>query len=155
MNEKLKAKNIMTTNVKACTPQDTLDRAAEIMWNEDCGVVPVVESISTKQMRGVITDRDICMAAWSQNKLLTEILVDNIMVQSIVKCDIEEPLDEVEEKMQENQIHRIPVVDRENTLQGIISLADIVRNTFVSDNHSSELTPNVVANILNGVSARH
>ena len=95
------------------------------MWEIDCGVVPVVDD--AKRVIGVITDRDVAMAAYTQGKALTEIAIDQVMAHDVVTCHPSDPLDLVEDLLQEAQIRRVPVVDDDGHLVGILSLNDIVR----------------------------
>jgi CBS domain-containing protein len=101
--------------------------AACVMWECDCGIVPVVESNESKRLVGVITDRDVCMAAYTQGKTLGEIEVRSAMSTELLTCSSEDPVSGAEECMRSAQIRRLPVVDAATRLVGMISLADIAR----------------------------
>ena len=69
----MKVQQIMTKTVSSCLPDDTTNQAARIMWERDCGFVPVVEGRASQRVVGVVTDRDICIAAYTKNRPLDQI----------------------------------------------------------------------------------
>src|SRR5690606_29796291 len=79
-----KVRLVMTPNVSTATPADGLNRAAQIMWEGDCGVVPVTESDGS--LVGVITDRDVCMAAYTQGQPLAAVPIDAAMARTVFAC---------------------------------------------------------------------
>ena len=123
----MKAADIMCREVASVTINETTNEAARIMWECDCGIVPVVQSNDSLQLLGVITDRDICMAAYTQGKMLSEISVRSTMTEDVLTCRPGDALTSVERTMRESQVRRLPVVDAAGSLIGIISLADIAR----------------------------
>ena len=116
---------LMTHNVRACRPEDTLDTAAKIMWDNDCGCVPVLDA--HRQIIGMLTDRDICMAAYTQGGALRSLRVSSAMSRKVHSCKAEDSLAAAEEFMRTNLIRRLPVTDAEGHLVGIISLNDLAR----------------------------
>jgi CBS domain-containing protein len=120
----MNVEKIMTRGVKTCGPEDTLWTAAQIMWEKDCGCVPVVKD---GKVVGMITDRDICMAAWTQDARLSELSVSRVCSQEPLSCGPGDPVAKAEELMRTRQVRRLPVVD-ENRLVGIVSLNDIARS---------------------------
>ena len=123
----MKVEQLMTKEVGACRPDDTLNEAARIMWERDCGFVPVVESTRSPRVVGVLTDRDICMAAYTRGRALWEIRARDVMSTGVRACQASEDLATAESVMREAQIHRLPVLDSSQQLLGVISLADIAR----------------------------
>jgi CBS domain-containing protein len=123
----MKVEQLMTKEVVTCQPDDNLNRAARIMWEKDCGFVPVVESSESQRVVGAVTDRDVCMAAYTRGQPLTQILVRDVMSTNVRTCKPSDTLGSVESKMRDAQIHRLPVVDSANQLLGVISIADIAR----------------------------
>lgn len=117
--------DIMRVRVYACSATDTLHRAAQIMWEKDCGCLPVIDDV--RIVRAVITDRDICMAALLQGIELEKALVFSAMSGALHVCSPDDPLSRVEELMRDTQIRRVPVVDADGVLVGMISLGDIAR----------------------------
>lgn len=116
---------IMRVRVHTCTPQDTLHHAAQVMWEKDCGCLPVVDE--ARVVKAVITDRDICMAALTQGVPLGQTSVQSAMSRSLAVCSADDPLDAVEDLMRQAQIRRVPVVDAGGVLIGLVSLYDIAR----------------------------
>ena len=123
----MKVQDLMTHDVKRCHSQDTLAEAARIMLDHDCGVVPVVEDGDPARVVGMITDRDICMAAYSQGKNLEELHVEEAMARDLCTCAPENDVAEAEKRMSEGQVRRLAVVDRRGKLLGLLSLADLAR----------------------------
>lgn len=118
-------RDLMKESVHTCHAGESLECAARVMWEHDCGVVPIVDD--AQRVVGVITDRDVAMAAYTQGKPLPEIPIGGIMARDVVTCHPSDPLDLVEDLLQEAQIRRVPVVDDGGRLVGILSLNDLVR----------------------------
>jgi CBS domain-containing protein len=119
----MKVREIMTADVKCCRPDDSLNSAAQLMWDFDCGCVPVVDD--SGRPVAMLTDRDICMAAYTQGVKLTERTVASAMSSDIYTCRADDELTLVEEMMRQCRVRRLPVVDGEGRLAGIICLNDI------------------------------
>lgn len=113
---------IMTTSVKSCGPDDSLDTAARIMWENDCGCVPVIDQDG--RVLAMLTDRDVCMAAYTQGRTLGEIHVSAAMSNACHAVGRNDPVVAAERMMQEHQVRRLPVVD-DGRLVGLVSLSDI------------------------------
>lgn len=123
----MKTESIMTKDVGCCRPDDSLTEAARIMWDRDCGFVPVAAEDGSGRVVGILTDRDICMAAYTRGQRLGDIRVADVMSRGIHSCRPGDDLRSVEEVMRKAQVHRLPVVDGDARILGVISLADIVR----------------------------
>ena len=123
----MKVEQLMTKSVRACRPDENLNEAARIMWETDVGCVPVVAGDETRHVVGIVTDRDICMAAYTQGRALHEIPVSTVMTRNVVACRPDDTIGRVEERMGENQTRRLPVLDDGGQLLGMISLTDIAR----------------------------
>jgi IMP dehydrogenase len=121
----MKIARIMNRLVETCRPCDTLDSAAGKMWKYDIGCLPVVGDLG--QAIGMITDRDICMAALTQGKPLREICVATAMSREIYFCGEEADVADAEVIMRSHQVHRLPVLDSSGHLVGIVSLNDLAR----------------------------
>jgi CBS domain-containing protein len=119
---------IMSRDVHYCRPDDMLDYAASQMWEHDCGCLPVCAGDEGEpRVIGVVTDRDVCMAALFQAKPLQELKVADAMSRDICVSKIDDRLEDVELLMREQRIRRVPVTDDGGTLVGIVSLADFAR----------------------------
>lgn len=124
----MKVEQLMTRTVRTCGPDDSLSRVAEIMWEQDCGCVPVVlEGDGEPQVIAMVTDRDVCMAAWTQGRPLCDIPVRTAMSRTVCSVGPQEPLELALKVLSTNQVHRLPVLDAVGRLVGILSLADIAR----------------------------
>jgi len=119
----MKVKDLMTTDVKRCADYCTLNSAAQLMWDNDIGCVPVVDK--DDHIIGMLTDRDICMGAYIQGGPLTGATVTSAMSREVFSCRPADDIASAEKTMQQKQVHRLPVVDAEGKLAGLISLNDI------------------------------
>jgi CBS domain-containing protein len=135
----MKVHEIMTTDVRSCGPQSTLAAAAMIMWDNDCGVVPVVNT--AQQVVGMITDRDICMAVATQNRLASEIKVGDVSSGRVQSCRSDLDVRDALDVMRREQLRRLPVTDAEGRLVGILSLADIARHAKKGESKRQKHVP--------------
>jgi CBS domain-containing protein len=117
--------DLMTKEAACVGVDENLASAAQRMWQRDCGALPVIREDGG--VVGMITDRDICMATWSRGSAPDSISVKDAMSTSVVTCRPGDSVREVEGAMRSNQVRRLPVVDDEQRLIGIVSLADIAR----------------------------
>jgi CBS domain-containing protein len=115
---------IMKGSPVTCSPGDTLHRVAEILWQCDCGIVPVVESDG--RLVGVITDRDICMASFFRGQPVSSIDVGSTMSKDVHTAKPDDSIESVVHLMAEKQTRRMPIVENER-LVGIVAVADIAR----------------------------
>jgi CBS domain-containing protein len=126
----MNASDLMTTAVKACSVDDNLQHAAQIMWETDCGAVPVVDD--DRHVVGMITDRDICMAAYIQGTPLWQIPVTTAMAGKVYVVSEGDSVDDVEALMRRVQVRRVPVLDGGGRLKGILSVNDLARRSHKS-----------------------
>jgi len=137
----MQLKDIMTKTVKCCSPDTTLEEVASIMWNEDVGIVPVVDS--GEYLSGLITDRDIAMAAVLKHRPIWEITArEMIGGQSCHCCFSEDDVHEALRVMDESRVRRVPIVDEKKRLLGIVGLKDIANHAVAQKGprKSSQLT---------------
>lgn len=118
----MKCKEIMSKSIKTCDYNCNVKEAAQIMKKYDTGAVPVVDAM--KKPLGVITDRDITIHAVAEGTHPENVKVLNLMTKHIVSVHEDDLIDVAAKKMKENKVRRILVVDDEDRLKGIISLAD-------------------------------
>lgn len=121
----MRVRELMSTPVTSCRPQDSLEHAAKLLWEHDCGVLPVVDSNGS--VGAAITDRDICMGAYTRGKKLSDLRVRDSMSREISVCRADEDVARAAESMRKSKIRRLPVVDEAGKLVGVISLNDIAR----------------------------
>jgi CBS domain-containing protein len=119
----MKVEQIMNRAVKTCRPQDSLCKAAQMMWEEPCGAVPVVDD--HRRPVGFLTDRDVCMAAYTQGRPLGEIRAETAMARNVVSCTAEDELGSAAQLMRQHRTRRLPVVNRDGALVGLLSLDDL------------------------------
>jgi CBS domain-containing protein len=123
----MKANELMTENVATCSKDDSLEQAARIMWEGDLGCLVVTDA--DQHAVGMITDRDVAMAAYTQGARLRDTSVASAMAHVVRSCSPETPAGEVEALMQSAQIRRVPVVDSDGKVLGIVTLGDLARMT--------------------------
>ena len=121
----MKVSECMSTDVRVCSPEHTLQQAARTMQEIDSGVLPVGEN---DRLVGMITDRDIAIRGVAEGKG-PESPVRDAMSAEVLYCYEDDDIDEVAENMGENQVRRMPVVSRDKRLVGIVSLGDISRSS--------------------------
>jgi CBS-domain-containing membrane protein len=131
----VKVADLMTRDVRACAIHDSLNAAARIMWEHDCGCTPVVDAGG--RLAGIITDRDICMAAYTQGLPLQAIPVERAMSPRVISCSRGDDVEAALRLMRTHEIHRIPVADPRGRLLGMLSLSDVA-------NHVGENQPGLV-----------
>jgi CBS domain-containing protein len=119
----MKIEQLMTRDVQCIGADERLDRAAQLMWETDCGCVPVVDGEG--KVLAMLTDRDICMAAWTQGRAPAELLVRSAMSDHVVTCSSSESPARAQQLMQQHQVRRLPVVDEQGGLVGLVSLSDL------------------------------
>ena len=120
----MKVKKIMTKSVGVCEVNDNLAKAVEVMWQKDCGIVPVVDKKS--KVVGTITDRDVTVSVFLQNKTTSEIRTGDVINGKVLTCTSKDKIEKVLKTMKKHQIKRLPVVGKKNKLEGIISITDIL-----------------------------
>jgi CBS domain-containing protein len=123
----MKVKDIMTTDVKCCSLDTNLAAAAKIMWEDDCGSVPVTDNQG--KVVGVITDRDICIAAATRSRTEGEIPVRDVISKTLHTCTPGEDIRAALATMKQQKVRRLPVLGYDGRPVGIVSINDIVLHT--------------------------
>lgn len=123
--EPTRVRDLMTREPVTCLASDNLSDAAGRMWEGDFGALPVVDE--TGKPLGMLTDRDACMAAFTQGAALRELSVSSAMSRSVATCKPTDTLRSLMDAMANHQVRRMPVVADDGTLVGIVSLADVAR----------------------------
>jgi len=121
----MKVREIMTRQVESCRPGTDLAAAAMIMWRNDCGVVPVVGEDGRTAL-GVITDRDICVALATRHRRAEEVLVGDVMSGKLHRLAADDDIRVALNRMKAERVRRLPVVGAKGSLQGIVSMNDII-----------------------------
>jgi CBS domain-containing protein len=118
-------RDAMAKEVWSCRADEPLSTAARLMWEHDVGAVPVVDAVG--KLTGIITDRDVCMAAYFTGGPLAAEPVRAHMSTQVFTATPEDRVEAAEELMQSKQIRRLPVVDVAGQLVGMVSLSDLAR----------------------------
>ncbi|HET6648495.1 MAG TPA: CBS domain-containing protein [Pyrinomonadaceae bacterium] len=121
-------KEVMTANPACCLADTGLQEVAQMMVDNDCGEIPVVESMEAKRPIGVITDRDIVCRTVARGLNPLDLTVADSMTEPCVTVTPNMSLAECSGVMEENKIRRVPVVDTKGYCCGIVALADIALN---------------------------
>lgn len=152
----MKVEELMITGVGTCHPEDQASEAARIMWEFDCGALPVVDADSL--VVGMVTDRDLCMASYLEGKPLHDIAVRRAMSHDLWSCQAQDDLSNAEETMRTHRVRRVPVTDADGKLCGILSLSDLSREA-VSEARSNSKKVDVslaeVAETLGDINVPH
>jgi len=118
-------RELMTNEVVCCTPWDTARAAASLMKEHEVGAIPVVSELSDPLLEGIVTDRDLCCGVVADGKNADTVQLSELMTPVPVTCEPDYSIEECEELMQENQVRRIPVVDKRGRCVGMVTQADL------------------------------
>ncbi len=121
----MKVLAVMNPKPHSLRPHDLLSEAARVMWDRDCGWVPVLDD--SNRVVGVITDRDVCMAAFTRGMTLTQMVVEGTMSTNVHAVRADDPLETALLHMSNHRVRRLPVVDDEDHLVGLLSLSDLAQ----------------------------
>jgi CBS domain-containing protein len=122
----MRVQEIMTTAIWSCPDNGSVASAANTMQDHGCGFVPIVTAEG--EVAGVLTDRDICMALVREDRKASQLSAREICTEHVVRCS---PVDEIHvalQKMENARVRRLPVVDEDGKLKGIVSMTDVLRN---------------------------
>jgi CBS domain-containing protein len=122
-NENRHVRDVMTPDPQCVTEKDNLREVARIMKDQDTGVVPVVDG--GRKIIGLVTDRDIVVRCLAEGKNPLEARVNEVMSKSVRKVQEDATVNEVIGMMKSSEVRRVPVVNRNNELVGIVSMGDI------------------------------
>lgn len=138
----MKCKEIMTKDIQACHPDNTVKEAVQLMKKINCGVMPVVDNNNV--LKGIVTDRDIVFYTVLNDKEPDETFLSEFMSTKLITCHADDNLDDAIHKMSKHQVRRVPIVDDSYKLIGLISLGDVAvksgeeHETFEALEHISE-----------------
>ena len=120
-----KCNEVMTKNPVCCRPTDSVTKAAELMKSGDIGSIPVIENEQTQKLVGIVTDRDLALTIVAEGRDAKSTKVEAVMTHKVVTCLADDDLQKALDAMAEHQLRRIPVVDNDNKIVGIIAQADV------------------------------
>lgn len=125
----MKVKEIMTQAAVCCGPETNLGRAVELLWERNVGMLPVVSNDG--KLIGIVTDRDLCIAMGTRNRLPGDLTVGEVAVRKVFTCKPDDDVHEALGIMSTKQIRRLPVVNNDGVPQGILSMDDLVVHSEV------------------------
>lgn len=120
-----KCRDIMTKNPVCCLRDDSVVQAANLMKDQDVGSIPVVENKVNRILVGIVTDRDLALKVVAEGRDPKTVKVEDVMTHDIVTCYIDDDIQMALDAMSDYQLRRIPIVDYEDIILGIIAQADI------------------------------
>ncbi len=148
----LRASDWMTRPVHSCFPHETLEHAAQVMWEGACGIVPVTDI--ERRVVGVLTDRDVCMAAYTRGLSLWQMNIESAMTKAVHAVREHDPLETVEATMRCGHVRRVPVLDGQGVLSGILSIEDLARGHRTASPMADGLADEIVVNTVAEICAR-
>ena len=120
-----KCSDVMTKDLTCCLPKDIENLAAQSMKAQDIGALPVVDGHETKKLVGIVTDRDLALKVVAEGRDPRQTQIEEVMARNLVMCNLQDDLQLALEAMSQRQLRRIPVVDNQGRLVGIIAQADV------------------------------
>lgn len=127
----MRVQDLMSHPAITCHVNDDLNVVANLMWDHDCGAIAVVRDDG--KLAGMVTDRDVCMAAHLQGRPLGEILVGTVMANHVISAAADLKVGDVEQLMADHQLRRIPVIDTNRKPVGMLSLSDLAVESVQPD----------------------
>ena len=120
-----KCKDVMTQDPVCCLPTDTVSKVAQLMKTENVGSIPVVEDIQTMKLIGILTDRDLALQVVAYERDASSTLVEDVMTYEVITCRATDDVQKAVDAMAQHQLRRMPVIDSDHRIVGIISPADV------------------------------
>jgi len=120
-----KCNEVMTKYPVCCLPTDRVAKAAELMKSGNIGSIPVIENEQTQKLVGIVTDRDLAMRIVAEERDASATKVDGVMTRKVVSCFAEDDVQKALDAMTKQKLRRIPIVDHDNRIVGIITQADV------------------------------
>ena len=146
----MKVKEAMSLNPACCTPEDTAQQVAKMMCDRNVGSIPVVVDQQSRGLVGMITDRDLCCRVLAQGLDAKSTRIKDFVTYNPAVCRDGENVEQCERLMQEHQVRRVPVVDKENRVIGIVAQADLALKDRPERVHKTvaEISKNTQASVL-------
>jgi CBS domain-containing protein len=124
---------VMTKNPVCCQPNDMVEKVAQLMQSENIRSIPVIENEQTQKLVGIVTDRDLALKIVAKGQDAKSTKVEAVMTHQIVTCRVGDDLQKALDAMAEHQLRRIPIVDNDNSIVGIIAQADVATRVNLPD----------------------
>ena len=123
----MKVKDVMMGTPASCSAETNLGAAVEILWNRNCGILPIVNA--QQRVVGVVTDRDMCIALGTRNRLAGEIAVGQVTSGKVFACKPDDDVRGALATMAQAKVRRLPVINSDGKLEGILSMDDVVAHS--------------------------
>jgi CBS-domain-containing membrane protein len=124
--ETMHVNEVMSRSPRTCRIDDSADAAVRVMWEQDCGAVPVLDHEG--RVAGIVTDRDICIATYFQSAPPSALRVADIMSRDVCTCRTSDAVTDAEQAMRQRQVRRLPVIDERQVLVGMLSVSDLAQS---------------------------
>jgi len=128
-----KCSDVMTQDPVCCLPTDTVSKAAQLMKTEDVGSIPVVEDEETMKLIGIVTDRDLALQVVAPERDASSTQVEDVMTYEVITCRASDDVQKAVDAMAQHQLRRMPVIDSDHRIVGIISQADVATRVEKSE----------------------
>jgi len=132
-------RDVMTKQVTTCRPETNLAAASALMWENDCGALPVLAE--TGELAGILTDRDICIALGTRDARASELMVRDVVGTHPLICKSTGDIRAALQTMREARIRRLPVVNEDGLLEGVVSIDDMVLSVQRGDGKAGSVVP--------------
>ena len=120
-----KCNEVMTKYPVCCLPTDSVAKAAGLMKSRNIGSIPVIENEQTQKLVGIVTDRDLALTIVAAGRDAQSTNVDAVMTYKVVSCLADDDLQKALDMMTKQKLRRIPIVDHDHKIVGIITQADV------------------------------
>jgi CBS domain-containing protein len=127
----MNVEQIMSRDVAVCGPDDNLESVAMLMWNNNCGAIPVVDHDG--KPCGMVTDRDVAMASALRHKPLWEIRTQEVSNHAVYTCTPNDDVKEAMDTMRDQKIRRLAVIDEDGRVRGLLSIDDVIQYAGAGD----------------------
>lgn len=132
-------REVMTSEVQCCSKDDTAQAVAQVMKDRDVGVVPIVEDGQQPKVVGIVTDRDLCLDVVAAGKKPADVKVADLLKEQVVACYADDDIEDAADLMAVNQVRRLPVLDDDDHLVGIVSIGDVSRQRAIEPQDTGEV----------------
>jgi CBS domain-containing protein len=150
----MKVEDVMTETVTSCKPDTNLAEAVALMWEADCGALPVVADGG--KVIGIITDRDIAIAVGTRDRRPSQTPVSEVMSKKVYACAPDDDIHIALKTMRKDKIRRLPAIDEKGILRGIVSMNDVVLHAEKFDGRKTiDLSYDDAVNTLKAICEHH
>jgi CBS domain-containing protein len=147
----MKVRDLMTTNIAFCRSETNLAAVGALMWEHDCGFIPIVDD--TEKVTGVITDRDMCIALATRDRQPSQITAGEVTSVPAFVCLPDDDIQTALQTMSKERLHRLPVVNNDGGLVGILSIDDLVLRAEKGVGKKPEISYDDVVQAFQAISA--